>query len=357
MRNVVIAACALVSSLIFTVSRLDLILRANYHNVPSAQILPGNGDHHVVFSQYKCRVKKCSHVAKIVEENSRMQWNSMSSPDATITFLDLTNATKTNKFGAPILRDMYLKAQELHPNATTYTYMNGDLLPRLDFLATLNAVTLSQQHIWNHTTTTGFMIVGRRMDVDWKKHHKTLVNSSKFRFDKHRGNLHPGDAQDYFVVSRNAIDWTTIPDFVIGRIGYDNWLVDYVYHKQGVHLVDATKTIHVIHQSDEEGSQSQGGGLVKQNDEDFWWNHAIASPEIFENKQWADHGLIDEAVWFSTYSGDGSVVIRQRAPKNRHIIQPRRRPRLIWKYGLPLLCYFSLVTLLRRCARARGWYE
>ena len=160
MRNVVIAACALVSSLIFTVSRLDLILRVNYHDVPT-QILPRKGDHHVVFSQYKCRVKKCSNVAKIVEENSRTQWNSMS--PAGITFLDLTNATKTNKFGAPILRDMYLKAEELHPNATTYTYMNGDLLPRLDFLSTLNAVTQTSQHVWNHT---GFMIVGGRMDVD-----------------------------------------------------------------------------------------------------------------------------------------------------------------------------------------------
>ena len=63
------------------------------------------------------------------------------------------------------------------------------------------------------------------------------------------------DAQDFFIVSRNGFPWDSIPDFVIGRPGYDNWLVDYVYHN-GIDSVDVTKTLHAIHQTGIDGNMA-----------------------------------------------------------------------------------------------------
>merc|ERR1712079_896452 len=38
-------------------------------------------------------------------------------------------------------------------------------------------------------------------------------------------------AQDYFVTSRNIWDWSyDVPQFTVGRVGFDNWFVDWAYH-------------------------------------------------------------------------------------------------------------------------------
>ena len=33
------------------------------------------------------------------------------------------------------------------------------------------------------------------------------------------------DAQDFFIVGKDSYPWSEIPDFVVGRVGFDNWLV------------------------------------------------------------------------------------------------------------------------------------
>ena len=63
------------------------------------------------------------------------------------------------------------------------------------------------------------------------------------------------DAQDFFIVTRNGFPWDSIPDFIIGRPAYDNWLVDYVYHN-GIDGVDVTKTVHAIHQTGTDGNKA-----------------------------------------------------------------------------------------------------
>lgn len=40
---------------------------------------------------------------------------------------------------------------------------------------------------------------------------------------------------------------------MVGRIGYDNWLVDNAYHQGNTSLVDTTKTIAVVHQTSKAG--------------------------------------------------------------------------------------------------------
>ena len=35
------------------------------------------------------------------------------------------------------------------------------------------------------------------------------------------------DAQDYFIAGKDSYPWSEIPDFVVGRVGFDNWLVSF----------------------------------------------------------------------------------------------------------------------------------
>jgi hypothetical protein len=54
-------------------------------------------------------------------------------------------------------------------------------------------------------------------------------------------------AQDYFIVTRDAYQWSThVPPFVVGRVAYDNWLLDYAIHH--FDSIDVTATVTAIHQ-------------------------------------------------------------------------------------------------------------
>ena len=66
--------------------------------------------------------------------------------------------------------------------------------------------------------------------------------------------LFQSDAEDYFLFTRDALDWREIKDVVIGRPGYDNYLVTQVYHRrERVSFVDVTNALVVAHQTDVEG--------------------------------------------------------------------------------------------------------
>ena len=241
---------------------------------------------HVVFTRFIC--PKCDSIRQKIEDNTLHTWSKM----FRVTFEVISNA-KTNEHGVPILGDMYTKMFQKCPDAQTYTYVNGDIIGTSDFVETIEAV----QPIGD------FLMVGKRTNVPWSESHD--ANHANFNFDAHfkRGVLSRPDAQDYFTVTKNAIDWKTIPQFFVGRPGYDNWLVDHIYHNSKVALIDATKTISVIHQTDADGNAAQGGNMVKSsNDKEY--NRLIGKG------QW-DHGRTDYAEW-ETGRFDGKIVLKNR---------------------------------------------
>ena len=82
-----------------------------------------------------------------------------------------------------------------------------------------------------------------------------------------KGELFHDLAQDYFVVTGgDTLDWSRdVPPFVIGRRGYDNWMVAYVHKHPNITLLDGTQTMRVIHQTDEDGNNMAHGGTMKQS--------------------------------------------------------------------------------------------
>ena len=58
---------------------------------------------------------------------------------------------------------------------------------------------------------------------------------------------------DYLSVANNKFPWQHIPDLVIARNGYDNFVVATAI-ENNVPVVDATSTLLAVHQTDAEGN-------------------------------------------------------------------------------------------------------
>ena len=91
-----------------------------------------------------------------------------------------------------------------------------------------------------------------------------------------------------------------MPQFVIGRPGYDNWLVDYGYHHSSrIDMVDVTKTVHAVHQTGVDGNKA--GHKARP---DKKWNLERGSGGF-------DHGRTVNCNW-ETRLKKGRVVLKQR---------------------------------------------
>jgi len=55
------------------------------------------------------------------------------------------------------------------------------------------------------------------------------------------------NAQDYFITRKSGFPWSTIPDFVVGRAGVDNWLLVTAMARRAA-VVDASRTVTARHQ-------------------------------------------------------------------------------------------------------------
>jgi hypothetical protein len=62
------------------------------------------------------------------------------------------------------------------------------------------------------------------------------------------GELFSPNAEDYFFIAGNRFPWHQVPDVVVGRPAYDNFLVA-IAIREGVSVVDATASVLAVHQS------------------------------------------------------------------------------------------------------------
>lgn len=87
------------------------------------------------------------------------------------------------------------------------------------------------------------------------------------------GKLFQADAEDYFFSSHGAHNLSQMPDFVVGRRAYDNWLVDHAFHSANIVLVDASRTILALHLTTADGNKAGHRKGVDNN-----WNVNVLNP-------------------------------------------------------------------------------
>jgi len=140
--------------------------------------------------------------------------------------------------GAPMLDDVFAKGQR-EAQAPVVCFVNADIVLTPRWLRAVETVAA-----WRRS----FLMVGRRWNLDvlaplemgmgWSD--ALIADASN------RGALAPNVFIDYFVFPRGLL--AQVPPFVIGRPGYDNWLLWNV-RTRGIPLVDATDEAPVIHQN------------------------------------------------------------------------------------------------------------
>ncbi len=154
---------------------------------------------------------------------------------------------RRNSSGTPLVSSIFDLARRAS-QAPLLTYINADvmLLPAFAKSAA-QAAQQSQQ----------FLLIGQRWDLDVCQ----LLDFSA-GWDQRllgdlqgRGRLHLPSGSDYFVFPRSL--FIEMPDFAIGRAGWDNWMI-YHARQKGWPVIDGTPSILAIHQ-DHDYSHLPGG--------------------------------------------------------------------------------------------------
>jgi hypothetical protein len=143
-----------------------------------------------------------------------------------------------NTSGTPLISSIFQKVHQQSSSAL-YAYVNADILLLSDFLATAESVRSQSEK---------FLVVGQRWDMnitelmqfpeDWEEKIWESVRAG--------GKLHKPAGSDYFLYPRGCFE--KIPDFAVGRAGWDNWMI-YEARMKGWQVVNATGSINIIHQN------------------------------------------------------------------------------------------------------------
>jgi hypothetical protein len=188
---------------------------------------------------------------------------------------------------------MFLHAQSQY-KAMFYAYSNADILFDTSLVETLTMIE-------NKTVEFDkLLVVGKRSNFIVDK--ETMINQiEELKSLGTQARLFRADAEDYFITKFNGYPWDYIPDFVVGKRGYDNWLVkEAILH--GIPVIDATETLLALHQTDQDGNMA---------------GHSSQNPH--SNVQLAGKGYsfyMGQTVCTPMFSlkSNGTVIIQHRSP-------------------------------------------
>jgi hypothetical protein len=140
--------------------------------------------------------------------------------------------------GAPLMDAMFRLARQASPTPL-YAIVNADIILFDDFVEAAKKAS---------TQKDKFVVMGQRWDMeitepldfaqDWQEQLRLKVKS--------QGELHRPAGSDYFLFSE--LCYSDIPAFIIGRAGWDNWMI-YHARKNGFSAVDATADVMIVHQN------------------------------------------------------------------------------------------------------------
>ena len=128
-----------------------------------------------------------------------------------------------------------------------YGYCNGDILFDHTLSQTLQSLLSYTKHM--HQS----LIIGQRTNVNMTKTNISVETLSNITKLKNHGKLFITMAQDYFITTATGFPRKRIPDFTIGRPGYDNWLVATTNINNYV-IIHTTRSILALHQTDKDGN-------------------------------------------------------------------------------------------------------
>ena len=156
---------------------------------------------------------------------------------AELGFVHLPEVAR-NALGTPLVSAIFELSRNFS-NSPLLAYVNADIILFPEFLQAARAVSAACERL---------LIVGQRWDLEVTQELSFAPGwEADLRERLHReGKHHLRAGSDYFIFPRNCFEH--IPDFSIGRAGWDNWMI-YEARRQGWLVVDATPDVDIIHQN------------------------------------------------------------------------------------------------------------
>ena len=149
---------------------------------------------------------------------------------------------KCNASGTPLISSMFQLARK-NSKSENLCIINTDMILLPDFVQAAQQMAKLRDK---------FVLLSQRWDLDivepieftqgWQERLRSSVRSS--------GTLHRPAGSDFFLFPPSC--YTDVPDFAIGRAGWDNWMI-YKAHKEKWPVIDGTASIMIIHQNHDYG--------------------------------------------------------------------------------------------------------
>jgi len=149
---------------------------------------------------------------------------------------------KCTENGTPLVSSMFYLARE-SSKSDLLCIINTDMILMPDFV---KAAQLCRSRF--KRDLPNFVILSQRWDLDitqsldfsgdWQNRLQSTVHR--------QGSLHRPAGSDFFLFPRTC--YTEIPDFAIGRAGWDNWMI-YKARQEKWPVIDCTPSVMIIHQN------------------------------------------------------------------------------------------------------------
>ena len=190
---------------------------------------------------------------KLIQINAINSWRSLSDDIEIIIFglsrgvdeyAKIINATyipeiKCTDSGIPLISDMILQGTK-RAKFDILLLVNADIILPNKFIDIIQILKNRKKK---------FLAIGHRwdMDVDEYINFSDLIESKKFWSKANEiSKQHSCTGIDYFIFKKGTLK--SLPDFAIGRFGWDNWIL-WSVRRRLIPLIDLSAEIKVIHQN------------------------------------------------------------------------------------------------------------
>jgi len=148
---------------------------------------------------------------------------------------------KCNDNSTPLISSMFQLARDASQRSRSdlLCIINADMILMPDFLEAVHRSRLLRDR---------FVLLSQRWDLDiiqaiefsegWEDRLSSMIHD--------QGSLHRPAGSDFFLFPKSC--YTDIPDFAIGRAGWDNWMI-YKARREKWTVIDCTPSVMIVHQN------------------------------------------------------------------------------------------------------------
>ena len=143
-----------------------------------------------------------------------------------------------NEAGVPLISSMFQLARE-NSNSELLCIINADMILMPDFVeAARRSCMLRDEYVllsqrWDYDITS---------PIDFAEGWQSRLREDVRKQDQ----LHRPAGSDFFLFPKSC--YNDIPDFTIGRAGWDNWMI-YKARKENWAVIDCTPSVMIVHQN------------------------------------------------------------------------------------------------------------